>query len=43
MKGAVEVGVRAPEPPAAGRTREFLRAIVSSRTGLFGAIVVIAV
>ena len=43
MTGAIEVGVRAPEPPAAGRTREFLRAIASSRTGLFGAVVVISV
>ena len=43
MTGAVDIGVRAPDRMAAGQAREFLRAIASSRTGLFGAIVVAAV
>ena len=43
MTGAVEAGVRAPDALATGPAREFLRAIVASRTGLFGAVVVTAV
>ena len=43
MTGAVEVGARGPGVMATGPAREFLHAIAASRTGLFGAIVVVAV